>query len=166
MIQMVYLDPRFEKQMRLLRRAGKKASLAAGQADAIIDQLRAGRSTIAQAGTITRHGELRIKGCIKYDLGGGYRLVTLKRDQGLFILYIGTHDDCNRWIENNRDLPIEMIQQRSQMVSAVSPCNDRKCSDPQPFDLDLDDGDFTEELDDRHLRIIFSGLVQSNRTPS
>ena len=160
MIQMVYLDPRFEKQMRLLRKAGKKALLAAEQADAIIEQLRAGLSS----GTTTRHGELRIKGCVKYDLGGGYRMITIKRDGDLFILYVGTHDDCHRWIENNRDLPLEMIQQRSRTMSISSRCKDRKRRDERHLDPEDDDDACSEELDDRHLRIIFSGLVQSAQT--
>ena len=165
MIQQVYLDPRLEKQMGVLRRAGKKGMLAAQQADAIIDRLQAEPVPAVDIAATTRHGELRIKGCIKYDLGSGYRLVTFKRGGDLFILYVGTHDDCHRWIENNRDLPLEIVAQRCSQLPVVHDADSQsvlnremQSSEPAEDDCAL------KEIDDRHLRVIFSGLVQSNRT--
>ena len=164
MIQQVYLDPKLEKQMGVLRRAGKKGMLAAQQADAIIDRLQAEPVPAVEVATTTRHGELRIRGCIKYDLGSGYRLVTFKRGGDLFILYVGTHDDCHRWIENNRDLPLEIVAQRCRQLPVThdAGCHDGPEKDQPDAGLMADDCEL-EEIEDRHLRIVFSGLVQSNR---
>ena len=163
MSRMVYLDPRVEKQMRVLRRAGKKGFLAAAQADHIIGRLLAGRFAAANIGSITKHGELRIKGCIKYDLGSGYRLVTFKRGRNLFILYMGSHDDCHRWIENNRELPIERIEPRCKPLAVNKRRNQDHRGDAPEAIPDMEDNDILAEPDDRHLRAVFSGLTQQTR---
>ena len=50
----------------------------------------------------TKNGEYRLKNCVKYDLGHGYRLVTVKDGQNLFITFVGSHDQTDRWIETHR----------------------------------------------------------------
>ena len=51
--------------------------------------------------SITNNGENRIKSCVKYDLGLGFRLVTVRRDKIIWLLYVGDHDDTNKWIVKN-----------------------------------------------------------------
>jgi hypothetical protein len=161
-IHTVYLDPRFEKQMRILRRAGKKAALAAVQVDEIIANLQAGKSMASEIGSVTKHGELRIRGCIKYDLGSGYRLLTFKQGGDLFVLYVGSHDECDRWIENNRDLSPEIIQGRCRNMKVEDSCSEKQPGDESNTQLTFEeDLTYPEELDDRHLRIVFRGLIQS-----
>jgi len=47
----------------------------------------------------TKHGESRIKNVIKYDLASAYRLV-IWRNSGIQVpLFIGSHDDTDRWLE-------------------------------------------------------------------
>ena len=161
MIQIAYLDPKLDKCLAGLRRSGKKASLAADRADEIISRLRAGIFPPGQVATVTKHGELRIKGCMKYDLGSGYRLVTLKDGRQIYLLYIGSHDECHRWIENNRDLPLDLIQERSEAV-AIKPGQSRKVSaDSEEVleDISTEDFEIEEFYDDSELRRIFSGLT-------
>ena len=52
----------------------------------------------------TKYGEKRIKNCRKYDLGCGYLLITLQRCKTVFIPFLGSHDECQRWLENNSRL--------------------------------------------------------------
>tara|TARA_B100000963_G_scaffold308782_1_gene284402 strand:- start:967 stop:3540 length:2574 start_codon:yes stop_codon:yes gene_type:complete len=51
--------------------------------------------------SVTNHGESRIKSCVKYDLGLGFRLVTVKRDRIIWLLYVGDHADTDKWITRN-----------------------------------------------------------------
>ena len=51
--------------------------------------------------SVTNHGESRIKSCVKYDLGQGFRLVTVKRDRIIWMLYVGDHEDTDKWITRN-----------------------------------------------------------------
>jgi hypothetical protein len=169
LISALYLDAKLEKQLQALRRSDKRAALAVERVHEIVGRLQAGSPSLADAGSTTKRGEQRLKGCIKYDLGGGYRLVTLKQGGDLYLLFAGSHDDCHRWLENNRELPFVDIRRRSRrfMVDksqAWVECND---TDSKTTDWKERD-DFSEKLDDRDLRSIFSGLIQSvqNRSSS
>ena len=162
MIRHVYIDPGLDKQLQTLRRAGKKAVLAANKVDRILSRIKVGALRYEQIGKPTKHGEWRIKGCMKYDLGSGYRLVALKQGADLLILYVGSHDDCHRWIENNQELSLSDIRQRSQSLHIKRPYADGRKEDTQDKDLDREVvGVFAEELDDRTMRTLFSGLIQS-----
>jgi len=158
MITKVYVDPKINKGLELLRRSGKKASLAATKAEEIIDRLQHGRVVPDRLGTVTKHGELRIKGVMKYDLGSGYRLITYKSGQLLFLLYLGSHDDCHRWIENNRELTVEQIQDRCSELSTCTP-NPRKRQLATEAAAEEDDFDPLTNATQRDLRHVFCGLV-------
>lgn len=50
----------------------------------------------------TNHGEKRIDHCVKYDLTGGARLVTVQTDGFCVLVFCGSHTDCDQWLERNR----------------------------------------------------------------
>ncbi len=158
MIRFVHQNSKFEKQLNALRKAGKKAAIAAKEADAIIDMLLMREDHVpARVGVPTRYGELRIRNCVKYDLGSGYRLITVRQDTHLFLLCIGTHDECDRWLENNRKRQTVFVKNRKKTFSV------RKL----PFDFtpnllpesESDDHEeFFNDIDEKYLRVIFRGI--------
>lgn len=158
MLQCIHLDPRVGKCLEVLRRSGKKAALAAARAGEIIARLRSGGVIPDRVGTVTKHGELRIKGVMKYDLGSGYRLVTFKHGNRLFLLYVGTHDDCHRWIENNRELTVRQIQERCIMLP-IGEKEDDPAAVPDEAVFEEEDFDPLASVSERDLRQVFCGLV-------
>ncbi len=56
---------------------GGQAQRASEKVLKIIGAIRAGLDKPFHGVTVTRQGESRIKGCVKYDLGSGYRLKSL-----------------------------------------------------------------------------------------
>lgn len=163
MITTLYLDAKLEKQLSALRRSSKKGALAADEVQDIINRIKAGQHALMETGCQTKHGELRIKGCIKFDLGSGYRLVTVKQGRKLYVLYVGSHDDCHRWIQNNRDLSVAEIQRRSRRIIVSQsnlPEDGGGIYEPMTDEPDAA-GDDLESLDDRQLRILFNGLIRS-----
>ena len=154
----IYIDSNLYKNFAKLRRSGKKASQAKDKAEQIIARLQAGEEMPDQVGTMTKHGELRIKGVVKYDLGGGYRMISMKRGRRFFLLFIGTHDDCHRWIENNRELTIGRLEDRCIPLPRC-----RKESGACPGAADMEVGEQAEDplasIDERLLRRVFCGLV-------
>ena len=38
---------------------------------------------------------------MKYDFGMGFRLVTVKRDKIIWVLFVGSHDDADAWLNKN-----------------------------------------------------------------
>jgi hypothetical protein len=155
------MDPRINKRLELLRRSGKKAALAADKTDEIISRLQSGGDLPTQAGTVTKHGELRIKGVMKYDLGSGYRLVTLNQEVRIFLLFVGSHDDCHRWIENNRELSIEQIEQRCAVLPVRIGAMDAGLNgETAQMLMDTEDDNPLDRVSERDLRRIFCGLVE------
>ena len=163
MIENIHVDPKLEKCLTVLERGGRRACLAADRVRSIIAELRQGEIPTHEICSFTKNGEARIKGCRKYDLGAGYRLVTLKRGIDLYLLYAGTHDECGRWVENNREqLAIEMIGQRSTTIKrpAANRASKADCKDLSNQEREEEE-DWIPPLDDQDLRIIFKGLIQS-----
>jgi hypothetical protein len=161
MLQRIYLDSRMHKRLELLWRSGKKAALAAGKVEEIITRLRSGEDLPAQAGSVTKHGELRIKGVMKYDLGSGYRLVAFKQGRRFYLLFVGSHDECHRWIENNRELSVDQIELRCAALPVQAGSVLKRTTDaPVPFMMDDYDDDPIDRVSEQDLRRIFCGLVE------
>ncbi len=167
MMQHIHLDPKFQKRLGALRKAGKKAGIAAQKVDDIIARLALqGFVLPEEVGTVTKYGEARLKNCIKYDLGNGYRLITLKNAGELFVLYVGTHDECHRWVENNRELRLDQVRPRCDSIPITSPVYKatEKASSEDETDAVDDLVERIENLSDRDLRMIFCGLVGAETT--
>jgi superfamily I DNA/RNA helicase len=92
--------------IRELYQFGGTYKKAAGTVQMILGRIASGDSDPFMGITLTNHGEKRIKHCLKYDLEGFCRLITIK-DNGFCVLcYVGRHDDCDSWIEKNRGLTL------------------------------------------------------------
>ena len=109
----------------------------------------------------TKYGEKRIKNCRKYDLGCGYRLITLQRGETVFIPFLGSHDECQRWLEKNSRLKAFHAGKGSTIHiedEKPSPANHKDTEN-----MDEDDDGFIENLTDKDLRLVFKGLVEGAR---
>ncbi len=161
MMHLIHIDPRLDNHIEDLRRAGKKGRIAAEHAEQVISAMQHGGPAAARHLPQTHKGELRLDGCIKYDLGGGYRMLTVKQGKERFILFAGSHDDCDRWIENNRELAFDLIRERCRHHRVM--VNPESESDPTiPQNIDTPEGlnptDLCPELDQKVLRLVFAGL--------
>jgi hypothetical protein len=137
----------------------RAASLAASRAEEIIERLASGDSqAIEIISRRTKHGELRINGCRKYNLGAGYRLVCVKQDGDLAATYVGSHDDCNRWIENNRGFELDPPSLSDSLLASESrESNDSGDSEGEICEPDYDDI-LMAKIDQKILRHVFCGL--------
>ena len=155
----IHREASFKKSLETLARGDKTATLAAERAEEIMIRLASGDSqAIEVVSRRTKHGELRIDGCRKYSLGGGYRLVCVKRESRLVATYVGNHDDCNRWIENNRGFeiirPLEYdVQPPSENIKPDKPSKWEAVESEPDYDDIL-----MEQIDEKILRHIFTGI--------
>ena len=161
----VHRTATFDRTLEDLRRKGGTVSMAAEKADEVIRLItRMGGKGVREQFRLTRNGEYRIKYCRKYDLGGGYRLVLLHRGRHLVLLYVGSHDDCFRWIERNKGLTYEMDDTTHAIrVTCDAPTEDNSIShDVIEEDRLVDEYEaiLMSRVDDNALRKIFSGLVK------
>lgn len=162
MIRYVHSNAKFEKMLNALRTSEKMAVAASRKADEIIDNiLQHGMDTpLSEMGKLTRHGEFRIKNCIKFDIGKGHRLVCVKDHDSLYLLFVGTHDDCSAWVENNRNY--EPDPDRNNIITRFVASKDQNGSlhtDPGTLEPDYEDL-LLEKITEKDLRMVFSGLVQ------
>ena len=154
----------FDKRLDNMRRAGGHAALAARNADEIIASLANGCANLDAIGRQTKYGEARIKNCLKFNLGNGYRLVTVRKRTRVILLYIGTHDECDRWLEGNRGHnPAENMDQ-----GAILPAGEGMREDPLVSEnVSESPNDEYEELllkkiDQKILKMVFKGLLCEN----
>ena len=158
MIYFIHLTHRFEKQLGAMRHAEKMAVSATHKADGIITRIMgSGHRPLHEAGKLSRHGECRIQNAVKYDIGKGYRMFGVKEDNSLYLLFIGHHDACSTWIENNRGLerPGELTRIRT-IKTCLAPAKPLRT--PRPFSESDYDDQLLARITDRDLNVVFRGL--------
>lgn len=160
----IHCTETFKRRLSIIRKTGALGASTVRKAERIIDRFTYGferGNRIAQFPHRTKHGELRIKKCEKYDLGGGYRLIAFRRNHILHIAYMGTHDECSRWVEHHRDLS-EVPIKTGEILTALNV--QRKSPSPESWQCSAPQDTPDEVLSiigDRELRIIFKGLVEA-----
>src|ERR1035437_10185385 len=91
----------YRRNLEQFLRSGGDHSIAARKACELESKLRLGIDVRSQT---TDHGETRIKNCAKYDLGNGYRLVTVQQRDIIVFIYIGNHASTQSWLDKNAGL--------------------------------------------------------------
>jgi hypothetical protein len=150
----------FKRNLENLRRKGGTGSLAAEKANEVIRNVSCGkREDARQQFRFTRNGEYRIKNCMKYDLGCGYRLVFIWRNSHITFIYIGSHDDCCRWIDRNKGR-IDEVEDTTHAMRIICGASvaDSKCK--AALEEDEYEARLMSRIDDRVLRKIFSGFAE------
>ena len=74
-------------------RAARKAAEIIGILSSGIDPDKVARPT--------GHGETRLR-CYKYDLGNGYRLISQRRGAEVILVYVDSHEGCDRWLDQRQ----------------------------------------------------------------
>lgn len=152
-----------------MRCSGKKGEMAANQCENLLKLFQhEGLFSNEVFSKRTKNGECRISNCVKYDLGHGYRLVTIKKGQSLLVPYLGTHDETDMWLDRHRcnDFGAENPGYvTSKMSGTLGPRN----AEPKEQDSEenvLDDP-YEEQLlakiDDSMLGSIFQGFYQKQQ---
>src|SRR2546429_4788095 len=141
MAVVIHREPQLQKCLTKLRKAGGRAPLAAERIEAIIATLASNDDVRpTQVNKLTRHGEARIDNCKKFDLVGGYRLVYVREENHYFFLFAGTHDDCDRWLNNNKHLKPEVTAEPTSLMARqpedVAPASSQGATES---DSDYDD---------------------------
>lgn len=156
MIETIKYHPQFDKQCQKLAKANGKARKAVENALTILRAFKRSGKGFKHIGSLTHRGELRLKNAIKYRLGNGYRLVLLIKNNSLFVLCIGSHDQCDKWLEKNRG------QERFSFsnLEKVSLTPEIEKTSQHPVIIDEKPG-LATQIDDRVLRQVFHGICNA-----
>lgn len=96
-------DAEFREALLKLRNRGGQYQRAAEEAARMITHF---DLDISEAHQVTNHGESRIKHCVKYDLPGACRLVTVHNEGVIYVLYVGDHESVDRWLDRHEGLTL------------------------------------------------------------
>jgi len=157
----IHREKRFDRELDLLRNQGDKSQVAAKRADEILSKLtQKGWTDLKHVAKLAGHGEHRVDGCIKYDIGGGFRLICFKRGENLYISFIGTHDACHRWMNRNRDRHNQVGKREAVTVVAETLGWEQNQTEEAPSEEPEYEDLLLARIDERTLRRIFSGLMR------
>lgn len=166
MIRFIHRERRFEKELEALWQRGEKGMAAAQKAGELLEALtRNGPPDLKRIWKLTGWGEKRIEGCIKYDLGEGFRVICFRREETLFISYVGDHDECQKYLDHysGRHNWVAKENGTTLGVQVAETSADPEAAPPDAdFDQDYDDL-LMEQIDEKVLRKIFKGLVKNDR---
>lgn len=169
MIRYLHYSRTIEKQLRALRRSGQKGAWAAGQYDILMNLIRQGQLLSEPVyAKRTKHGECRVTNCVKYDLGNGYRMVTVREGQHLFVPFVGNHDETDKWLDRRKhdeyrhEDPAFVREEVTAVEESVS--NVAKIIVDQQttaaVEPDVYEQQLAARLDDSVLREVFGSLYQ------
>lgn len=92
------------ESIRAMFQRGGQAQLAAEATDMILGRMGRSDEEPFLGLKCTKHGENRIPHCVKYDLNGFSRLITIQ-DSGICVIcFLGNHDECEKWLTRNKGL--------------------------------------------------------------
>lgn len=169
MIRYLHYSRTIEKQLKVFRRSGQSGSLAAEQYQMLVNLIRQGELLSESVYTKrTKHGEYRLSNCVKYDLGNGYRMVTIRVGQDLFIPFIGSHDETDKWLDRRkhdeyssndpsyiRDEVILADESVLHISKKIGEQHNENFIEPDVYEQQL-----AERLDDSVLREVFGSLYR------
>ena len=162
MISKLYIAKELDQQISDLQRAGAKGAFAAQKYLEVLQYLRTGdEQNLQLIQSRTRHGEKRLRNCMKYRLGGGYRLITILLDTALYIPFAGSHDDAHLWIERHRNsgfFPLQSSYKEEDVTSLPTLETPADVTTHLPEEDDLYEQAVLAKIDDTVLKTIFFGL--------
>ncbi|AGF78216.1 hypothetical protein UWK_01658 [Desulfocapsa sulfexigens DSM 10523] len=162
----IYQTKIFSRQLSRLEKSDKKGASASRQAGKIIASLRHRNDAFQEFRyKQTKHGEHRLDNVIKYDLGSGYRLITVWEEECVLLAYVGSHDDCHMWLENNKNTSLDKSSFRISctLIPPSPPCKDQTSEIPSAPSTKEDpyEEELLQRIDDKTLRSIFRGLCRN-----
>lgn len=111
-----FLSKDVHKQIQQLRKRGGQFTKAANEVTDIVMKINTGHDNPFETVNQTHHGESRINHCIKYDLPGFARLVTIQNNGVCLLAYLGDKDDSEKWLETKKGLNLAIDKTTKQLV--------------------------------------------------
>jgi superfamily I DNA/RNA helicase len=108
------------KSLVSMSKRGGSFQKASETVDIILSKIRRDDKNPLHALKTTNHGETRIKHCVKYDLTGASRLITVKNNGCCLLLFVGNHDECDKWLNANEGKEY-LVNSESQIVEVSRP---------------------------------------------
>lgn len=110
---------------------------------------------------LTNHGENRIKHCVKYDLNGFCRLITIKDNEVCALVFAGDHNSCDKWLNVNRNYTLTINSEYEITGLRITEDLSKK-EIPTILDEVITEGKLITKLKDKYLDIVEDNIKASN----
>lgn len=150
----------FDRQLVALHARGGRPQKVANRLKVLIYDIEHGSELPFRTLSVTNNGESRIDHCVKYDLGDGYRLVTVQNERFVFLCFCGTHDETDRWLEGHKGLTPTIDTERRVEVTFRTP-ETADGTAARKGGTDLAPGPLAERLPPEQLDALTEGLSAS-----
>jgi hypothetical protein len=155
-----------ERQLEKLSTSRKKSELAVLKCRQLLSDMREYGLQHERVRTKrTRKGEQRIKNCTKYNMGGGYRLVTVMVDNHLFGTFFGSHDETDLWFDRHKTddfLPEDPSYIWERICLSCNLVNNTSLIGAELVEIDIYEAQLEARLNETILLSIFQGLNRNN----
>jgi superfamily I DNA/RNA helicase len=119
----IYQHKHFANALRQMRQQGGQRSKVVKDVEALLYRIVDGGVDPFDGMPTTNHGESRLKHCVKYDLQYACRLVTVQTNGCRILLYVGSHDDTDRWLDSHKGLAFVTDDANRVATTAISMWN-------------------------------------------
>lgn len=109
---------------------------------------------------VTNWGETRIPHCVKYDLQGRARLVTVVNNGVCILVYAGTHDDVDRWLDSKKGMQFVATQKGGGVTLTPIRTSNKTIglTSVAGAEIDYTPGLLIAHLSERHKHKLLEGL--------
>lgn len=157
-VQIAYFTTKeFDKAVKAAFMGGGPRQKKAEKVKTILGNVGLGEQDPFKGFPATNHGENRIRNCVKYDLGEGWRLVTQQSKKTCGFLFVGDHDDVNRWLDGHRNQEFGIKDGRAVLI----PGSGHQIGRSGPHHADHHDKPLAEWLNPKAMDHVLDGLPRS-----
>ena len=148
----------FLLSVRALYQKGGRFQAAADKIMLAMNKARSAKTIdeVFQGLAATKHGEHRIQHCVKYDLTGFARLVTVQHKDLCILLYAGDHIAIDSWMDSHRGMRVAVRQGDGAITLETVKVSDERTQIASV--TDLAEGKLWERIPERYLQPIFDRL--------
>ncbi|WP_189605667.1 UvrD-helicase domain-containing protein [Mesorhizobium sp. M4B.F.Ca.ET.017.02.2.1] len=145
----------FDKSLSSAFFGGGQQQKKATKVKAILGSLRDPNPFISVS--VTNHGETRVQNAVKYDLGDGWRLITQQTDKTCLFLFVGDHEDADKWLDGQKGMKPAVRGLRAVLL----PGSGRQVVHANAYRADHHDKPLVERLDVDAMDHVLDGLQRS-----
>lgn len=151
MLKRVHLHPQVSHQLAAAEKQSNAPAIAAAKAKKIIDALIHGE-TLTSAGLLRPRTDRRIKNCLKFDLGSGFRLICTREKNAVHVIFFGDHDSCDAWLTRHGRRKLDSKQNVVVLKNTPAPVLSRG-------NEHIKKQTRVPEISQKQLRVVFKGLL-------
>lgn len=150
--------PEVRDQASILHSRGGKFTRAAGQVTHIINEISRDSEDPFHGIPQTNSGESRIENCVKYDLSGYCRLVTVHEKNKIILLFVGNHEEEEKWLKKNKGTKFaENKLGKVEIIPMPSQGGEPEILGEAVYSK----GRLCEQLSERHIDYVLNGFPRS-----